>query len=1085
MARKAILDTYYTFNPSTRTIVVPRAIPRERIVLITDVNTNQVLYNFSDSTLTFSSYTIATSADGFSTTTTMVLNYNTTNLSATDKIAIMVDEYDEKMTPSETYIDAADKLRVGTPQSLIDTDFEYTTQSTKWEPLGLVNNRAFASVNPLISTINVTDITATSGSRTYTIYTSTPFQNGTPVVVTDSFFSGADGLYVIDTANSSSMSYTGKFAYTGSGTSVNNPGITTVYSTYYISYSNIPLVSIANTTPSGNIIQIQTYGDHGLAIGNEVAIVGSSQAAGTNTVNGSWIVGTVSNSSSFLVVTNQNVGGAIGIVSSQTGTLTANSFVVSGLSTTVGLSIGVIVTGTGIPGLPPTYITGILSSSSITISQAPTVSGSQGLLFTAGLYVRPQGLSVHRPTDGGLRFSVNSPSHNHQMIRQTRRNFRYQSGKAIQISTGTIMKPNMQIDSLTSSGTTATVITKDAHNLTPFVNVTIGGASYANGALDPNYNVVNTAVTSVITPYSFTYTTNNTPVSTTAYGTYYGSVVGWYGGSTRVGIFDNQNGMFFEFDGQQMYAVRRHSVYRLSGEAYIQQGNNIVVANTTITSTNWNQQLVAGDYVVIKGQSYRVLRVANSSYMTINPAYRGQTIPSAQINKTIDIRIPQSQWNIDRMDGTGPSGGNMDWSRMQMFYIDYSWYGAGFIRWGMRTADGNIQYVHKYINNNTNQQAYMRSGNLPGRYETNTLGKSTYLVSNVSTVSTAVYAANVSAFPPTGTIILRSAAGDIQEYMTYNSIDYANNIFYINQRGAQGNTAGLSITTQAGNTVVSMSSNVGLQTGQYVFAPNYLLPTSTIYNVGVNTFNTTLAAVTSGSATAIVMPMGATSNQTFTANLAAPVVIESHTPYYSSEISHWGTSAIMDGGFTPDKSFIFQKAMTIPVQVPAGNTYAIMSIRVAPSASGSQPGSSIGAREILNRMQLILHDSDIYSTVPFYVQYILNGQLSANSPSWQNVGGSSLTQYIFHNSTSPTIVIGGETIYGTYLNSAGGNNFTITSSDLSGVRDLGNSILGGGFSSPSVGVYPDGPDTLTIVATNLSSLPANTYARVAWTEAQA
>ena len=58
---------------------------------------------------------------------------------------------------------------------------------------------------------------------------------------------------------------------------------------------------------------------------------------------------------------------------------------------------------------------------------------------------------------------------------------------------------------------------------------------------------------------------------------------------------------------------------------------------------------------------------------------------------------------------------------MQMFYMDYSWYGAGFIRWGFRATDGNVIYVHKVPNNNFNTEAYMRSGNLPARYEVNTL----------------------------------------------------------------------------------------------------------------------------------------------------------------------------------------------------------------------------------------------------------------------------------------------------------------------------------------------------------------------------
>jgi len=742
-----------------------------------------------------------------------------------------------------------------------------------------------------------------------------------------------------------------------------------------------------------------------------------------------------------------------------------------------------IVTGTGIPTAPPTYISAITSSTSLNLSQIPTATGAQGLTFAAGLYVRPQGVSVHRPFDGGLKFSVNSPSHNGQMIRQTRRAFRYQSGKAIQVSTGTLLKPNMQIDSLTSNGTTATVITKDAHNLTPGTYVSISGASYANGSLDTAYNVTNTAVTAVITPYTFTYTTNGTPFASNAYGTYTGSVVGWYGGATRVGIFDNQNGMFFEYDGQTIYAVRRHSTYRLSGEAFIQQGNNVIVSNNTITNTNWTNQLVAGDYIVIKGQSYRVLTVANSSYMTINPAYRGPTINSAQINKTIDIRIPQSQWNIDRMDGTGPSGGNLDFSKMQMFYIDYSWYGAGFIRYGLRTADGNVQYVHKFLNNNTNYQAYMRSGNLPGRYETNTFSKYSYLSANIAPGSTTFQIANSTGFPLSGIALVRTALGDTQEYIGYSSI--ANNVFTITTRGATavGNAA-ISLTLANNSPIVAISSNVGLQNGQFIIAPG-VPTTASIYQVGATSLTMTQGATTTGTVTGIIAPLGVQSNATFTANVYAPVVVESHAPQYASEISHWGTSAIMDGGFTADKAFIFQRAMSTPITIPVGNTYALMSMRVAPSASGSQPGSTIGSREIQNRMQMILNTMDIYGAYPTYIQIYLNAQLSANAAGWQNVGGSSLAQYIFHTSANPVTITGGEVIYATYLNTVGGTNLTTTTVDLTQVRDLGNSVLGGGYAASQIGVYPDGPDTITVVGTNLFTSPANTYVRLAWTEAQA
>ena len=58
--------------------------------------------------------------------------------------------------------------------------------------------------------------------------------------------------------------------------------------------------------------------------------------------------------------------------------------------------------------------------------------------------------------------------------------------------------------------------------------------------------------------------------------------------------------------------------------------------------------------------------------------------------------------------------------------------------------------------------------------------------------------------------------------------------------------------------------------------------------------------------------------------------------------------------------------------------------------------------------------------------------------------------------------------------------------DVSKVRDLGNSILsGGGTGFPNTGIYPDGPDTLTLVAQNVGVVPVNILARVSWVEPQA
>ena len=121
MARKILWETAYTFVPSTRTVTVPRHIPRERLLLITNVTTNQVIYNFSDPSLKATAYTATVNADN-SELTTIVLNYNTVAMSANDKLQFTVDEYAERFMPEEQLFDAVQKLRTSDPQSLIDTD---------------------------------------------------------------------------------------------------------------------------------------------------------------------------------------------------------------------------------------------------------------------------------------------------------------------------------------------------------------------------------------------------------------------------------------------------------------------------------------------------------------------------------------------------------------------------------------------------------------------------------------------------------------------------------------------------------------------------------------------------------------------------------------------------------------------------------------------------------------------------------------------------------------------------------------------------------------------------------------------------
>jgi hypothetical protein len=79
-------------------------------------------------------------------------------------------------------------------------------------------------------------------------------------------------------------------------------------------------------------------------------------------------------------------------------------------------------------------------------------------------------------------------------------------------------------------------------------------------------------------------------------------------------------------------------------------------------------------------------------------------------------RITQNNWNIDQMDGTGPSGLNLQFNKTQLFTIDLEWLGVGRLRFGF-FAYGKIQYCHQITNINALTAPYIMNINLPIRYE--------------------------------------------------------------------------------------------------------------------------------------------------------------------------------------------------------------------------------------------------------------------------------------------------------------------------------------------------------------------------------
>lgn len=958
------------------------------------------------------------------------------------------------IAPSETLQDPVGKLRVSNPQALIDTDFEYSTQSTKWESLNLLNNRPSAFYDVTVPLV-ITDVTA-AGTRVVTVVTTTPPAVGTPVFIQNTTNPLANGWFLVDTVSAgTNFTYVATNTIPASPSSIYDSTKTYVFAGNFYTGSGIPLTGTAAFTFSGTTITCTTTNAHGLTAGDAIYVVGTT--GGTPAPNGSWVVQTTptSNTFTFVVVT------------------------------------------------------------------APTVA----IVNTAGttnLYPRPYGSIIHRSFDGGVGFSVGYPYSGNQLIRQTRRYFRYQSGKGIQFSTGTCLKPALNVDSITSSGTTVTVNLRTPHNFngnfaastgiavsasagvaftnnasfnsgltvtctttnnhgfivgdTVFVTGTTATTNPPNGtwviknvvnATSFQFDVINAPtgsitasagttstlypqpggpfvvvsgcnetayngtflVQTVPTDLSFTYTAVATPSATTATGfPLTVSPSSWYGSRNRTGLFDEQNGFFFEFDGQVLYAVKRSSTAQLSGTITVNAGSSSVTGASTIFS----KQLNPGDYIVIRGMAYIVQTITNNTALIIYPEYRSTTnVSNCIVSKRIEERIPQSQWNIDRCDGFGSTGFNLDLTKMQMFYIDYSWYGAGAIRFGFKDQKGEVIYCHRIANSNRNTEAYMRSGNICSRYESNTLPVITTLSATLSSAEVnTLTVTSTAGFPQSGTLVVTASGntGAAIEYIRYNS-------------KTSTTFTGLS------RAVVNISGSGNLSGGG-----------------------------------------GSSSAQTFTYSATAPIQVTAFPAQATATVSHWGSAVIMDGRYDDDKSFIFQAGLGAPAALASSAAnVALLSIRLAPSVDSGLTGL-LGARDLINRMQLTLRQMDVVATgsaVILRVELILNGRLGGTGAgAFTAAGGSSLAQVATHSATGTTTITGGESILSFFVYTP-----SVVQQDLTLVRDLGNSILGGGTTTTvptsSVNLYPDGPDVVTVKVTSLTAAVSTIAARISWTEAQA
>ena len=688
-------------------------------------------------------------------------------------------------------------------------------------------------------------------------------------------------------------------------------------------------------------------------------------------------------------------------------------------------------------------ISRVLSTSDITLTDALTETFTNAsYAIGTSLYLRADGFALHRPYDGGVEL-IPSSNPDSCMIRQTRKYFRYQSGKGIQVSFAVNFSPSTLIDNIQHNNGLATVTTKFPHRLTAGLPITINGATVSSGI---NYWNGQFAINSIIDSYNFTINLVGLPEDPVANGIIEYYVNEWSNSLLKCGLFDDQNGLYFEYDGTTLYCARRSSTMQLSGTVSVTFKSGQIIGN----GTKFSSQLLKGDKIVVKGQTYLISKIVNDTSLYIMPSYRGVGSTNVIITKTIDTKVPQSDWSIDPCDGTGQSGYILDTNKIQMTYMDYSWYGAGKVRFGFKDQHGKVKYVHEFLHNNRFTEAYMRSGNIPARYEIENVGTPTY----------------VPALAHWGTSVIMDGRFDDDKAYVFN---------------ASSNT--LSVT---GSSTIAITGKIETTSRYQVFVnnsqwrdANYALRITT----PSSTFNTiptgaviTGAGLSAGTLTSLplntqILPRqsylpSVTSRYNFTNQDVRNLLFLDRLPTATS-----GT----------DSSYTVTLSSTTTAVV---YEQPLISIRLAPSVDNGTPGS-LGQREIINRMQLILNSVGVLTTHSLEVTLKLNGSL--NNYEWQRVTNPSLSQLIYH-STSDRIS-GGTTIY--TFRAQGGTGTTGRTQvnnvvALSEIATLGNSIMGGD------GIYPDGPDVLTLVVkliedpSNVSaSNPFVTAGRLSWSESQA
>ena len=196
----------------------------------------------------------------------------------------------------------------------------------------------------------------------------------------------------------------------------------------------------------------------------------------------------------------------------------------------------------------------------------------------------------------------------------------------------------------------------------------------------------------------------------------------------RAGLFAQEQGLFVGYEGTNFGITRQNG-----GKAHIYKllvttgAGGSETATVQLNGTNYNINLVSGNQSSVASQiaasssaflgQYTIEAISSSvcfSSTAVGAKTGVNSFSSSTAAGSVTIAqsgsanvltfVSQSNFNVDTLDGSGPSGMTLDPSKLNVYQINFRWLGAGELRYAIENQEsGDMIFFHQehYTNQNT------------------------------------------------------------------------------------------------------------------------------------------------------------------------------------------------------------------------------------------------------------------------------------------------------------------------------------------------------------------------------------------------